>query len=115
MILVVCIILGTPSGIMSLPVTVVTIDLGDIFHFFLDGVGVSICCKGVMATTTFLAAPVPKTSLLVVLVLFTSLALVGERLLVLATRCVSEKNVNGLSPFKLNLLLFCRPVFFGIL
>ena len=55
---------------MSLPVTVVALDLGDIFHLFLDNAGVDTRCKRVIALTlSSLALLAPGTSL-VVLVLF---------------------------------------------
>ena len=55
---------------MSLPVTVVALDLRNIFHFLPDGAGVNTRCKGVVATILSPLAPlVLKTSLLVVLVL----------------------------------------------
>ena len=56
---------------MSLPVIVVALDLGDIFHLLLDGTDVDSRCKRVVALTLSLSAPsAPETSLLVVLVLF---------------------------------------------
>ena len=56
---------------MSLPLTVVILDLGDIFHLLLDDVGVDSHCKRVVALTLSSLAPsAPETSLLVVLVLF---------------------------------------------
>ena len=53
---------------MSLPMTVVALDLGDIFHFLLDSAGVNICCRKVVAITLSLSSAMPGT-LLVVLVL----------------------------------------------
>ena len=56
---------------MSFPVTVVALDLGEIFLFLLDSGGVDTHCKRVIATTLSLSARlVPWTSLLVVLVFF---------------------------------------------
>ena len=88
----------------------VTLDLGDIFYFFFNSAGISTRCKGVMAITTFLALLIPKTSLLMVLVLLASLALGGGRLLVLATRNISRKGVSGLRSFGVLFLLFSRLV-----
>lgn len=59
--------------------TVVVFDLEHIFFFILYDVGISICCREVIAMTLFLAPMVPKESL-VVLVFFASLALMGGRL-----------------------------------
>ena len=58
---------------------------------FFDNVGISTRCKGAMATTPFLTPTMPKTSL-VVLILFTSLALVGK----FPTRHNSRERVGGL-------------------
>ena len=56
---------------MSLLVIVVAPNLGEIFLLLLDGGGVDIRCRRVMATTlSLLALSAPRTSLLVVLVLF---------------------------------------------
>ena len=82
---------------MSLPMADEALDLGDFFLVFFDGIGVSTCCKRVVATTILSALLVPKTSLLVVLVLLASLALVGRKLLVLAIRCVSNRSFSRLS------------------
>ena len=65
---------------MSLPVTVIALDLREIFLFFLDGDGVNTCCRRVMATTLSLSAPVaPRTSLLVVSVLLGGGSLLSRR------------------------------------
>lgn len=100
----------TANSIISLLVTLVVLNLGDIFYYFFDSIGVSIRCRGVMATTTLLDLLAPKTSLLVVLVFLASLALVGGRLLVFATRCINGRNVSGHSLFGVFLLFFCRLV-----
>ena len=55
---------------MSLPVTVVALNLGDIFHYFFDGAGVDTHCRRVIVADTPLVLSAPKTSLLVVLILF---------------------------------------------
>ena len=68
---------------MALPSAVEALDLGDVFRFLLYDIGT--CCSGVMAATLSSAASAPRTSL-VVLVLLAILALVGGRLMVLATR-----------------------------
>lgn len=83
------------------------LNLRNIFQFPLDDIGVSTYCKRVVATT-FLALLALKISLLVVLILFISLALVGRRLLVLTTRYVSKKSVSELSSFRVFLLFFCK-------
>ena len=97
------ILLRIVGDIMPFLVTVITLDLGDIFHFLLDSISVSTCYRKVVATSISSATSAIRNSL--VLVLFTSLALVSGRLLVLATRYVSEKIVRGLSPSGV-LLLF---------
>ena len=85
-------------------------NLADVFLFIFDDIGVSTCCKGVMATTLFLPCTTPKT-FLVVLVFFASLGLVGGRLLgILTTRYVNKRSINGLISSKVFLFLFCRPV-----
>lgn len=73
-------------------------NLEDVFLVFLDNIGISNHCRGVVAMSTILALLVPKTFLLVVLVYFAILALVGGRLLVLVTRYVSRRIVSGFSP-----------------
>lgn len=83
------------------------LDLGDVSLVFLDGIGVSICCRGVVAITTLLVL-VPRTSL--VLVFPARLVLVGGKLLVLTTRYVSKGSDSGLSHSGVFLLLFCRLV-----
>ena len=84
------------------------LDLGDVFFFRLDDIGIDIYCKEVMATTLFSPPTVPRTSL-VVLVFFASLALVDGRLLeVLATKYVSRKSVNRPISSRVPLLFFCR-------
>ena len=56
---------------MSLSVTVVALDLGNIFHFLLDDAGVNVRCRGVVAAALSSSAlSLSRTSLLVVLVLF---------------------------------------------
>ena len=56
---------------MSFLVTVVVFDLGEILFFLLDGGGINTHYRRVMATTLSSLAPsAPKTSLLLVLVLF---------------------------------------------
>ena len=83
---------------MSLPVTVVALDLGDIFHFLLNGSGVDTHCRRVVALTLFLStSSTPGTSLLEVLVLFWvggGSLLSGKQLF--PTRCVSRDGVGGL-------------------
>ena len=90
---------------MSFPVTIKAFNLGDIFSFFFDGIGVSTHCEGVVVTP-FLASLAPRTSLLMVLVLFANLVLVGRRLLVLATRRVRGRSVSELSPSRVFVYLF---------
>ena len=91
---------------MSFPVIVVALDLRDVFHFFFDSIGVSIYCRRVLATTTFSVSLAPRTSLLVVLILLASLALISGRLLMLAIRYVSGRSVSRLSLFKVVLFFF---------
>ena len=55
---------------MPLSVTVVVLNLGDIFYLFLDGAGVDTCCRRVVALTLSLLAPSASGTSLVVLVLF---------------------------------------------
>ena len=76
---------------MSLPVTVVALDLREIFLLFLTGGGVDTCCRRVMATTLSLSASLlPRTSLLVVLVLLQ----VGGRSLLSGKRLFSTRRVS---------------------
>ena len=53
---------------MSFPLTVVALNLGDIFYLLLDGTGIDIRCKRVVALTLSLSAPSAPGTLLVVLV-----------------------------------------------
>lgn len=92
---------------MPFPVIIKARNLEDIFFFLFDNVGISICCRGVMATT-FLAVLVPKTSLMV-LVFLASLILVDGRL-VFATKYVSKKSVSRFGFSKIFFLLVCRLV-----
>ena len=55
---------------MPLSVTVVALDLGDIFHFLLDGTDVDTRCRRVVALTIFLFAPSTPETLLLILVIF---------------------------------------------
>ena len=55
---------------MSLPVTVVALDLREIFLLLLDGGGVDTRCRRVMATTLSLLPSSAAGTSLVVLVLF---------------------------------------------
>ena len=81
---------------MSLPVTVIAIDLREIFLFLFNGGGVDTRYKRVMAMTLSSSAPsVPKTSLLVILVLLGGRSLLSERGLFF-TRRVSRGEVGGL-------------------
>ena len=99
---------------MSLPVTVVVFDLGKIFHFLLGNASVNTRYRGVVAWALFLSAPsAPKTSLLVVLVLF---RVCRESLLSgrgpFSTRRVSKGGVGGLIlSTRILLLLLSRFVF----
>ena len=54
---------------MSLLVTVIILDLEDIFYFLLDSADVNTRCKRVVTTTTS-SVLAPKTFLLIVLVFF---------------------------------------------
>lgn len=96
------------GGIISLPLIIIVLNLGDIFNFFLDSIGISIYCRRVVAITISLAILVLTTFL--VLIFFASLTLVGRRLLMFATRYVSERSVSRFSLSKVFILLFCGPV-----
>lgn len=92
---------------MFFSIIVEALDLGDIFQFFFDGVGIGIYCREVLAMTP-LAILALKTFL--VLVFHANLALIDRKLLVLTTRYVSKMGVSGFSSFGVFLLLFGRPV-----
>lgn len=95
--------------------TVVKLDLIDVFPFFLDNIGVSNYCKGVIATTLFLSSTVPKTIFLLVLVFFAGLALVNRRLLEIFTiKYISGKGVNRFIPSRVLLLFLCKHLTFEI-
>ena len=80
---------------MSLPVTVVALDLREIFLLFLDDGIIDTCCRRVMSTTLSLSTPlVPRTSLLVVLVLLGRRSLLSGRRL-FSTRRISRRGVGG--------------------
>ena len=84
------------------------LDVGDVFLFFFDDVGVGTSYKKVMATTLFLPPTTLRNSLLV-LVFFASLALVGGKFLeVLVTRYVNGRSVNRLIFSRVFFLFFCR-------
>ena len=95
---------------MSLLIVVEALDLGDVFVVFFDGVDVSIYYKRVVATTTPLSLT-PKSFL--ILVFLARLALVGRKLLVLATRCVNGKIISRFSSSRIFLLFFYEFVFLG--
>ena len=81
---------------MSLPVTVVVLNLEEIFLLFLDGDGVDTRCRRVKSTTLSLSAPLAlRISLLVVLVLLGRRSLLSGRRL-FSTRRVSKGGVNRL-------------------
>ena len=91
----------------------VALDLEDVFlviPVLLNDVDICTCCKEVVIAT-FLATLASKTFL--VLVFLACLALVGRKLLVLATRYISKSSINGLNSSRVFLLLFCRPVSSG--
>lgn len=90
---------------MPLFVIVEVFNLVDVFLFFFDDVSVSTYYRRVIATTLFLALSVPRTSL-VVLDFLAILALIGGRLLMLATRYVTERSVSALSSFEVFFFLF---------
>ena len=93
----------------------IALDLREIFLLFLDSGGVDIRCKRVMATTLSLSAPsTSRTSLLVVLVLFSGKSLLNGRGL-FSTRRVSRGGVDGLIlSTRVFFLLFGGPVLLGI-
>lgn len=98
---------------MPLLFIVEVLNLEDVFPVFFDGIGISTHCKKVMATNLFLLPIAPRISL-VVLVLYTSLALVGERLLgMLAIRYVKKKSVSEFILSRVLLFFVCRPLPFG--
>ena len=103
--------LGILGSVKSLPMTIVTLHLRDIFHFFLDNAGVNTRCRKVVATTTPLAL-VPKTSLLLVLVLFqvSGRSLLSGRWL-LPIRCISKGGVGWFILSGIFLLFFHGLVF----
>ena len=81
---------------MSLPVTIIALDLREIFLLLLDAGGVNTRCRRVMATTLSLSVSLaPKTSLLVVLVVLGGISLLSGRRL-FSTRRVSREGVGGL-------------------
>lgn len=84
---------------MPLLIVVKILNLGNIFPFFLDDIGVSIRCRQIMTTTLFLPPTTPKTSLML-LVFFVSLTLMERRLWVLATRYVNRKSISRFSFLK---------------
>ena len=101
---------------MSLPLTVVALDLGNISHFLLDGTGVYTRCRRFVAVDLSLLAPsVLKTSLLIVLVLFWiggGSLLSGKALF--STRRISQGGVSGLIPStEVFFLLLSGPVLSG--
>ena len=82
--------------------TIVVLDLGDIFHFFLNGAGINTHGQGVATLSS--SSTESETSLLI-LVFF--LALIGLTLMGgLSTKHVSTERISGLSPFKVFFLLF---------
>ena len=94
---------------MFLLVIVEALNLRNISHFLFDGIGVSIHCKKIMLTLSLTPSTL-KISLLVVLVFLASLALVGRKLLVLATRYISRRSISERNPSGVLVLLFCRPI-----
>ena len=81
---------------MTLLVTVVALNLREIFLLFLNGIGVDTRFRRVMATTLSLSAPsVPRTSLLVVLVFLSGKSLLSGRGL-FSIRRISKKGVGRL-------------------
>lgn len=98
----------TLCGIILFPIIVKILDLRDVFPFFFGDVGISICCKKVIVTSLFPLLTMPR-NFLMILVFFTSLILVGGRLLgVLTTKYVSRKSVSRLSLFEVFFFFFPR-------
>lgn len=96
---------------MFFPIASEAFNLGDDFFVFsvlFDYMGICISYRKVVVATP-LVTLASRTSL--ILVFLARLALVGRRLLVLATNCVSKGNISELSLFRVFFLLFCRPVF----
>lgn len=82
----------------------------DVFSFLLVDIGVETRCREVM-TITLSSPPTTPNISLVVLILFTSLGLVGGRLLgVFATRNVSKRSISRLIPSRVLLVFFCRSI-----
>lgn len=79
-------------------------DVFSVFSVFFDDVSVCIYCRRVVIVT-FLATLTSKTFL--ILVFLVSLALVDRRLLVLATRYISRRNVSILSLSSVFFLFLC--------
>ena len=77
---------------------VIVLNLGDIFYLFLDIISVGIYYREAVVFTISSTISVPRTSLK--LVFLASLNLMGRRLLVLTTRCISERSISGLSFLK---------------
>ena len=98
---------------MLLLFIVKTLDLEDVFLFFLDNIAVSIHYRGVMAITLSLPPTAPRTSL-IVLVFFTSQVLIGRRLLeILAIRYVSKRSINRFIPSKVFFFFLYRLIPWG--
>ena len=86
----------------------VAFDLRDIFNFVFDSISISTRCRGAVAMTISLTTLTPKTSL--VLILLTSLVLVGRKLLLLATRLVNGRSISGFSLSGVLIFFFREPV-----
>ena len=90
--------------------TVVVLDLGNIFHFLFDGAGVNSRYRGVMATTLFLSSTALETSLIVLVLLRVGGGSLLSRRWLFLTRCVSKSGVDGLNLSRILLLLFRKDV-----
>ena len=94
--------------IITLLIVIVAGDLGYIFlvFLFLDS-GVDIYYRKIVAATL---SAISASRISLVLVLLIRLVLVGRKLLMLATKCVSKGSISELSSSRVFFLLFCGPV-----
>ena len=97
---------------MLFPMADIALDLGNVF-FFLSRKDIDTCGRRVGAMTLFPSSMVPGT-LLIVMVLLMSLALIGLALMGGPfTRHISKGKISGLSSSKVLLLLFSRLFLLG--
>lgn len=100
---------------MPLFITVIALNLKDVFLFFFDDVDGCTCYRGVIVTTLLLFLTALKTTFLAVLVFFASLVLRDRRLFeVFATKYMNKKGVSGLTLFKVFLGRFLPIKILGV-